>query len=161
MSDGKCASAVTSFSKQQSSTEQSVGSMSQGQETGEALVAPKDMHGKNETRGSRMTVQDKARWKQWADCLRQEMMGSRTPNVTKSVEAIVAETATTKNEKTVRSERFWLACQAGTSPNDTLTKAGFEIEFEAGDDRRVEEVTLRLNQTWMDILQRVLDRQNA
>ena len=108
-----------------------------------------------------MTVQEKTRWKQWADCLRQEMMGSRTSDVTKSLDAIVAETATTKSEKTVRSERFWLACQAGTSPNDILTKAGFEIEFEAGDDRRVEEVTLRLNQTWRDILQGALDRQNA
>jgi hypothetical protein len=107
-----------------------------------------------------MTVPEKKRWKEWADRLRQEMMGSRTADVTKSVDAIVTATATTKGEKTVRSERFWLACQAGTSPNDALTKAGFEIEFEADDDRRVEEVTLRLNQTWRKILQGVLDRQN-
>lgn len=108
-----------------------------------------------------MTVQEKTRWKQWADHLRQEMMANLTPDVTKSVEAIASETATTKGEKTVRSERFWRACQAGESPNDALTKAGFEIEFEAGEDRHVEEVTLRLNQTWMTILQRVLDRQSA
>ena len=108
-----------------------------------------------------MTVQEKKRWRDWADRLRQEMMGSRTINATKSVDAIVAATGTTKDEKTVRSERFWLACQAGTSPNEVLAKAGFEIEFESDGDRRVEKVTLRLNQTWRDILQGVLDRQNA
>jgi len=108
-----------------------------------------------------MTVQEKKRWKEWAECLRQEMMGSRTADVTKSVDTIVTATATTKGEKVLRSERFWLSCQAGASPNDVLTKAGFEIEFEADDDRRVEEVTLRLNQTWKNILQGVLDRQNA
>ena len=108
-----------------------------------------------------MTVQEKKRWKEWADRLRQEMMGSRATDVTKSVDAIVAATATTKGEKTVRSERFWLACQAGTSPNEVLAQAGFEIEFEADDERRVEEVTLRLNRTWRNILQGVLDRQKA
>ena len=108
-----------------------------------------------------MTVQEKKRWKEWADDLRQEMMVSRTTDVTKSVDDIVAATATTKGEKTVRSERFWLAYQAGVSPNEVLTKAGFEIEFETDDDRRVEKVTLRLNQTWRNILQRALSRQNA
>ena len=98
---------------------------------------------------------EKARWKQWADSLRQEMIGSRTIDVTKSVATISAETATTKAEKTVRSERFWRLCQTGKSPNETLTKAGFEIEFETTDERCVEEVTLRLNQTWRSILQRV------
>ena len=101
-----------------------------------------------------MTVQEKKRWKEWADGLRQEMMGSRTTDVTKSVDAIVTATASTKGEKTLRSERFWIACQAGTSPNEVLAKAGFEIEFQANGDRRVEEVTLRLNQTWRDILAR-------
>lgn len=108
-----------------------------------------------------MTVQDKKRWKEWADRLRQEMMSSRTTDVTKSIGSIVAATATTKGEKAVRSERFWLACQAGTSPNEVLAKAGFEIDFQADGDRRVEEVTLRLNQTWRNILQGVLDRQKA
>ncbi len=108
-----------------------------------------------------MTIQEKKRWKEWADGLRQEMMGSRTTDVTKSVDDIVAATATTKGVKTVRSERFWLAHQAGESPNEVLAKAGFEIEFETDDDRRVEKVTLRLNQTWRNILQGVLDRQNA
>ena len=108
-----------------------------------------------------MSVQEKKLWKEWADRLRQEMMGSKTIDVVKSVDTIAAETTTTKGEKTVRSERFWLACQAGTNPNESLTKAGFEIEFEAGDDKCVEEVTLRLNQTWRDILQRALDRQNV
>ena len=105
-----------------------------------------------------MTLQEKKRWKAWADGLRQEMMGSQTADVTKSVDAIIAATATTKREKEVRSERFWLACQAGTSPNEFLAKAGFEIEFESDDDRRVEKVTLRLNSTWKAILQGALDR---
>jgi hypothetical protein len=108
-----------------------------------------------------MTVQEKKRWKQWADGLRQQMMGSRTADVTRSVDAIVTATGTTKGEKTVRSERFWLAVQAGTSPNEVLTKAGFEIEFEADEEHRVEEITLRLNPTWRKILQGVLDRQHA
>ncbi|MDP6448270.1 MAG: hypothetical protein QF805_31045 [Pirellulaceae bacterium] len=105
-----------------------------------------------------MAVQEKARWREWADTLRQEMMGSLTAEVTKTVDAISSETATTKGQNTVRSERFWRACQAGTSPNDALVQAGFEIEFEAS-DRCVDEVTLKLNQTWMTILQGVIDRQ--
>ena len=108
-----------------------------------------------------MKVQEKKRWKEWADALRQEMMRSLTTDVTKSVDAIIAATETTKDEKTVRSERFWRACQAGTSPNETLAKAGFEIEFEAADNRLVEKVTLRLNPTWRNILQGAKKRRNA
>ncbi|MCA9166379.1 MAG: hypothetical protein KDB23_01865 [Planctomycetales bacterium] len=105
-----------------------------------------------------MSLQEKKRWKEWADRLRQEMMGSRLTDVTKSVDAIVDAIASTKAHKLVHSERFWLGCQAGTSPNDVFAKAGFEIEFEANDDRHVEEVTLRLNPTWRNILQGVIDR---
>ena len=108
-----------------------------------------------------MAVQEKIRWKEWADSLRQEMMGSLTSKVTKSVESIAEEVATTKSENTWRSERFWRSCRDGASPNDFLTVAGFEVEFQAREDRCVEEVTLRLNETWMAILQRVLDRQSA
>ena len=108
-----------------------------------------------------MSVQEKTRWKKWAESLRQEMMTSLTAEVTKSVEAITSETATTKAENTVRSERFWRACQAGSSPNEFLATAGFEIEFEPDEERNVREVTLKLNKTWMTILQGVLDRKNA
>lgn len=108
-----------------------------------------------------MAVQEKTRWKNWADGLRQTMMTSLKPEVTKSVEAITSETATTKAESTLRSVRFWQACQAGDSPNDVLAKAGFEIEFQPDEARHVQEVTLRLNQSWLTILQRVLDRENA
>jgi hypothetical protein len=103
-----------------------------------------------------MAVQEKTRWKQWADSLRQKMMGSLTPEVTMAVEEIAAEVATTKSETTWRSERFWRSCREGASPNNVLRVAGFEIEFQAR-DRCVSEVTLRLNGTWMTILQRVLD----
>lgn len=105
-----------------------------------------------------MSVQEKTRWRNWADRLRQEMMTSLTAEVTKSVSAISEETATTKAESTLRGVRFWKSCQAGKSPNDVLATAGFEIDFEQDDERKVQEVTLRLNQTWMDIMQRVLDR---
>jgi hypothetical protein len=105
-----------------------------------------------------MSVQEKTRWKNWADKLRQEMMTSLTAEVTKSVDSITSETSTTKAESTLRGARFWKACQAGKSPNDVLATAGFEIDFEQDDDRKVQEVTLRLNSTWMEILQRVLDR---
>jgi hypothetical protein len=108
-----------------------------------------------------MAVQEKTRWRNWADALRQEMMTNLTPEVTKSVDAISSETATTKAESTVRSERFWKACQVGNSPNDFLAAAGFEIDFESDDSRVVREVTLKLNKTWMDIMQRVLDRKQA
>ena len=107
-----------------------------------------------------MSVQEKNRWKQWADSLRQEMMGSLTSEVTKSVEAIATEVATTKSENTWRSERFWRSCQVGASPNDFLRVSGFEIDFQPR-DHSVCEVTLRLNETWMEILQDVLDRQRA
>lgn len=105
-----------------------------------------------------MSIQEKVRWKNWADQLRKEMMTSLTPEVTKSVQIITQETATTKAESTLKSVRFWKACQAGKSPNDTLVTAGFVIEFEPDGSKVVSNVTLRLNQTWMSIMQRVIDR---
>ena len=108
-----------------------------------------------------MTVAEKTRWKNWADGLRQEMMTSLTAEVTKSLEAITSETATTKAESSLRSARFWRACQLGDSPNDFLAKAGFEIEFQQDEESNVREVTLRLNQTWMAIQHRVLARKQA
>ncbi len=86
-------------------------------------------------------------------------MTGLTPQVTKTVDEIISETETTKAESTVRSARFWEACSSPI-PNDVLTRAGFDIKFEP-DDRSVREVTLRLNESWMSILQRVLDRQKA
>lgn len=108
-----------------------------------------------------MTVQEKTRWKNWADSLRQEMMSGLTAEVTKSVAAITSETGTTQSETKLRSVRFWRACQSGDSPNDFLAKAGFEIEFAEDDERTVREVTLRLNKTWMKIQDRVLARKQA
>jgi hypothetical protein len=108
-----------------------------------------------------MTGPEKKRWKTWADGLREEMMTSLTAEVTRSVDEIAAQTATTKAESTLRSERFWRACQTGKRPNDVLATAGFEIDFQQNADRHVLEVTLRLNETWMTILNRVCDRQRA
>ena len=108
-----------------------------------------------------MSVQEKTRWKAWADELRQEMMTNLTEEVTRTVESITSETETTKTESSLRSVRFWRACQVGDSPNDVFAKAGFEIEFEQDDDRNVREVTLRLNQTWMKIMQGVIERKKA
>jgi len=112
-------------------------------------------------KGWKMAVSEKVLWKDWADGLRQEMMSNLTPQVTKSLEEITSETETTKAESTLRSVRFWQACQAGTTPNDVLATAGFEIEFQQDERRHVREVTLRLNESWMTILQRVLDREKA
>lgn len=108
-----------------------------------------------------MIGQEKTRWKNWADLLRQEMMTSLTAEVTKSVDTITTETETTKAESTLRSSRFWKSCQAGKSPNDTLTKAGFEIEFEPDEGKVVQEVTLKLNDSWLSILNRVLENKKA
>ncbi len=93
--------------------------------------------------------------------MRQEMMTSFTEEVTRTVESITSEIATTRAESSLRSVRFWRACQVGDSPNDVFAKAGFEIEFEQDEDRNVSEVTLRLNKTWMTILQQVLERKKA
>ena len=106
-----------------------------------------------------MSVREKVRWKEWADGLRQTMMAELTPRVTKSVEEIITETATEKSEAVLATQRFWRACQAGKGTNDTLAKAGFEIEYEPNDDGKVEAVTLQLNDTWSAILKQVLDRQ--
>ena len=108
-----------------------------------------------------MSVQEKVRWKNWADRLRQEMMTGVEPEVTRTVQSIASETATSKAESTLHSVRFWKACQAGKSPNDALTTAGFEIDFQPNDEKSVQQVTLRLNPTWMSILQRVLDRKKV
>jgi len=108
-----------------------------------------------------MTGPEKTRWKNWADGLRQEMMGGLTAHVTKTVDVVISETASTTAVSTLRSERFWRAVQIGDSPNEVLAKAGFDLEFEQDDDRKVSEVTFRLNRTWLNILDRVLERQNA
>lgn len=108
-----------------------------------------------------MAVAEKARWKDWAESLRQEMMTSLKSEVTRSVDVIISETATTKAEETVRASRYWRALQSGKSPNDVLAAAGFEIEFEQDEEKKVQQVTFRLNETWMSILQRVLDRQKG
>ncbi|MFO0944105.1 MAG: hypothetical protein U0930_25495 [Pirellulales bacterium] len=101
---------------------------------------------------------EKARWKKWADCLRQEMMVALIPQVTKSIESIAAETGSTKAQKTLKSLAFWRSCKSGASPNDFLNVAGFEIEFQEDEGRSVSEVTLKLNSTWLSIMQKVLDR---
>jgi hypothetical protein len=105
-----------------------------------------------------MTVRDKVRWKEWAEELRQTMMADLTPQVTKSVEEIIRETSTEKSPSVLGTPRFWKACQAGKGTNDTLSKAGFEIEFGPNAEGKVDTVTLQLNATWKAIMQRVLDR---
>lgn len=104
-------------------------------------------------------MHEKQHWKDWADSLRKEMMTSFTAEVTKSTADIFTETGTTKAESTLRSVRFWTTCQTGNKPNDFLAKAGFDIEFEADKARKVNEVTLKLNQTWMSILLRAQKQQ--
>ena len=103
-----------------------------------------------------MSVRDNVRWKDWADGLRQTLMAQMTPQVTKSIEEIIKETATEKSASVLGTQRFWKACQAGT--NNTLSTAGFEIEFESNEEGKVETVTLQLNKTWKAIMKRVLDR---
>jgi hypothetical protein len=103
-------------------------------------------------------VREKARWREWADELRQTMMADLTPHVTKSIDEIIQETETQKSASVLGTERFWKACQVGEGANDMLSKAGFEIEFAANAEGRVDTVTLQLNATWKAIMQRVLDR---
>ncbi len=105
-----------------------------------------------------MAVRDKTLWKEWAERLRQEMMTALTPEVTKSVDSITEEIGTVKSPSVLHSRRFWTACQAAQGGNDTLVKAGFEIEFEPNAESEVDVVTLRLNHDWRAIMQRVLDR---
>jgi hypothetical protein len=105
-----------------------------------------------------MLVRDKLRWKEWADGLRQTMMVNLTPNVTKTIEEIIREAAMEKSASALATQKFWKACQAGEGTNETLSKAGFRIEFAPNADGKVEAVTLQLNDTWKAIMQRVLDR---
>ncbi len=105
-----------------------------------------------------MSVRGKVRWREWADALRQAMMADLTPQVTKSVEEIIKETATKESASVLGTQRYWEACQAGKESNDVLSKAGFEIEFELNAEGKVDTVTLQLNGTWKAIMQRVLDR---
>lgn len=113
------------------------------------------------TAGPIMTGQEKLRWKKWADGLRQEMMTGLVGALTKSVDCIATETGTTKASRTLRSARFWRACQEGVAANDVLVKAGFIVEFDPDESGNVLEVTLRLNQTWLAIMQRALNRKQA
>ena len=105
-----------------------------------------------------MSAQEKTRWKSWAEALRQEMMTGLKPEVTKTVDEITAETASSKATSTLHSTRFWTSCKEGKSPNEVISAAGFEIEFEP-EDKKVHEVTFKLNATWMSILNKVLERQ--
>jgi hypothetical protein len=108
-----------------------------------------------------MSVQEKSRWKKWADQLRQEMMMSRTPEITKTITEISSETGTTKAHSTLVGTRFWTSCQQGVAPNDVLVIAGFEVAFALGQDSKVAAVTLKLNRTWMDILQRAAAKKRS
>lgn len=105
-----------------------------------------------------MSVRDKTRWREWADGLRQKMMSELTPQVTKSVDTLSEEVGTDMSPSLLHSRRFWNACQLGKKPHETLVKAGFEVEFESNDQKEINTVTLRLNDTWKSIMQRVLDR---
>ena len=105
-----------------------------------------------------MSVRDKVRWKEWADGLRQTMMADLTLQVTKSVVEIIKETATEISSSVLETQKFWKACQAGKGTNDTLSKAGFEIEFGPNAEGKVDTITLQLNDTWKAIMQQVLDR---
>ena len=106
-----------------------------------------------------MTVSEKNRWETWAVDLRQAMMRALEPRVTKSVSQILEETGTDKTDSVMRSKRFWTSCQAGKSPNGVIKSAGFEIDFDPNGDGEVDSVTLRLNDRWKGIMQRVIDRQ--
>ena len=86
------------------------------------------------------------------------MMRDLEPEVTKSVDKIADEIGTNKSASVLCSRRFWKTCQAGKSPNSAITKAGFEIDFEANGQDEIDTVTFRLNDTWKGIMQRVLDR---
>ena len=105
-----------------------------------------------------MGVSDKSRWRTWADRLRQKMMTELTPEVTKSISTIIEETGTERPQAVLRGEKFWTSCQAGSASNDALVSAGFEIEYEPNEEGEIDAVTLRLNDTWTSIMQRVLDR---
>ena len=107
-----------------------------------------------------MTVAEKRKWKEWAEELRQQMMRSLTPEITKSVVEIRSEINSTKTEDTIKSAKFWNACQSGKGPNDHLAKAGFDIEFDCDEAKKVHVVTLRLNDKWMPILNSVIERNN-
>jgi hypothetical protein len=106
-----------------------------------------------------MSVREKVRWKEWADSLRQDMMTQLTPQVIKSVDDIMDEIATDKSASFLKSDKFWTSCQSGQGTHDTLSKAGFEVEFKTNAAGKVDTVTLTLNDTWRGIMQRVLDRQ--
>lgn len=123
-----------------------------------AVQFPIDGHeGENRT----MSLQDRLRWKEWADSLRQTMMAQLTGHVTKSVDEIRKETATDKSASVLGTQRFWKACQAGTGTNNTLSKAGFELEFEPNAEGKIETVTFQLNKTWKAIMKRASDRRTA
>ncbi len=102
---------------------------------------------------------DQKRWKEWADTLRQSMMAGRIGQITKSVDEISQETGTEKSATTLHSQKFWNACRDGEGSHGTLSKAGFQLSFAPNAAGKVDTVTFRLNESWLAILQRVLDRQ--
>lgn len=105
-----------------------------------------------------MSVKENARWKEWADRLRQRMMADLTPEVALPVERIRTEIKTDKSASAMRNRKFWSSFQVSADTKNVLTKAGFHIEFVPNAEGDVEVVTLRLNATWKAIMQGVLDR---
>ncbi len=106
-----------------------------------------------------MTTREQARWKEWADRLRQSMMADLTPYITKSIAEIVEETATQRSPSVLATRRFWTTVQTGEQNNHILARAGFQIEFSPSEGGNVESVTLRLNDTWSRIMQHMIDQQ--
>ncbi|HEU0068070.1 MAG TPA: hypothetical protein VFQ26_02260 [Nitrospiraceae bacterium] len=105
-----------------------------------------------------MSVKENTRWKEWAERLRQRMMAELTTEVALPVERIRTEIKTDKSASAMRTRKFWTAFQAEADTNNVLRKAGFHIDFVPNANGDVEVVTLRLNDTWKSIMQRVLDR---
>ncbi len=74
-----------------------------------------------------MTASNKTRWEKWAEGLRQAMIRDLEPQVTKSIDQIADETGIDKTPSMLNSRRFWNACQAGKSPNDTLNMERYDL----------------------------------
>ncbi len=55
------------------------------------------------------------------------MMRDLEPQVTKSIDQFANETGIDKTPSVLHSRRFWNACQAGKSPNDTLNMERYDL----------------------------------
>ena len=86
-------------------------------------------------------------WVEWPRDAAVHMMTNKLPEIVKPTHDIHCETGTHESLRSLQSQGFWNSCQRGVTDWDTLTKAGFVLDFVPTANGKVESVTFQLDET--------------